>query len=194
MTGPTSEPTSCPVLSQPSEYPRRSSGTWLATSAIAAAENPAKIPISPRNANICHTLAATPISPVKMPIAMLERISISLRPCLSDSLPQIGEVKAATNDVLPPRMPAQIATPLWLSTPSSGRNSGMIGVSTEFAIAVTNWIATIAHSVWRQLLADSVLDGPVLPGPVLSGPVLSDPEDGPLPASPACPAGAASAI
>ena len=30
----------------------------------------------------------------------------------------------------------------------------MIGVSTEFAIAVTNWIATIAHSVCRQLAAE----------------------------------------
>src|SRR4051794_35432385 len=89
-----------------------------------------------------------------MPIAMLERISITLRPCRSDSRPQIGEVKAATNDVLPPRMPAQIAISLVLVTPSSGRNSGMIGVSTEFATAVTNWIATIAHSVCRQLAAE----------------------------------------
>ena len=78
-------------------------------------------------------MTATPISAVKMPIAMLERISITLRPCRSDSRPQIGEVKAATNDVLPPRMPAQIAISLVLVTPSSGRNSGMIGVSTEFA-------------------------------------------------------------
>ena len=30
----------------------------------------------------------------------------------------------------------------------------MIGVSTEFAIAVTNWIATIAHNVCRQLAAE----------------------------------------
>ena len=114
---------------------------------MAALENPANTPISARKAKNCQTSPATPISAVNRAIAKLERISISLRPCWSLSRPQIGEANAATNEVVPERTPAQMSIAAALSTPSCGRNSGMIGVSAEFAIVLTNWMPTITHSV-----------------------------------------------
>src|SRR5260370_10095518 len=44
-------------------------------------------------------------------------------------------------------MPAHRVTALAVSTPSSGRNSGMIGVNIEDAMVMTNWMPTIAQSV-----------------------------------------------
>jgi len=91
----------------------------LATSAIAALENPANTPISARNAKNCQTFAATPISAVKTPMARLERNSISLRPRRSATRPHTGEANAATKEVTPLRMPAHRSTALAVSTPSS---------------------------------------------------------------------------
>jgi hypothetical protein len=51
------------------------------------------------------------------------------------------------------RIPAQTAIDEALSTPSTGKNSGMIGVSIEKAIVITNWMPTIAHSVCCQCAA-----------------------------------------
>ena len=84
-------------------------------------------------------------------MAKLERISISLRPCRSATRPHSGEAKAATNDVEPLRMPAHMSIAASVCTPSSGRNSGMIGVRKLNAIVMTNWMPTIAHSVRCQL-------------------------------------------
>ena len=70
-----------------------------------------------------------------------------MRPCWSLRRPQTGEANAATNEVVPLRMPAQMSIPLSELTPSTGRNSGMIGVSAEFAMVLTNWMPTITHSV-----------------------------------------------
>ena len=95
--------------------------------------------------------AAMPISAVNAPIARVERISINFRPRRSARRPNSGEAKAATNEVTPLRMPDHIATALGVSTPSTGRNSGMIGLSTENAIVLMNWIPTIAQSVRCQV-------------------------------------------
>src|SRR5215469_3009146 len=103
-----------------------------------------------RAAKNCQTLSDSPISTVKKPIARLERTSINLRPCRSATRPQIGEAKAATNEVTPDRTPAQMSIAPADCTPSSGKNSGMIGVSIENAMVMTNWMATIAHNVLRQ--------------------------------------------
>ena len=48
--------------------------------------------------------------------------------------------------MLSPIMPLFLS----LSTPSTGRNNGMIGDSIENAIVMTNWMPAIAHSVFRQ--------------------------------------------
>ena len=61
-----------------------------------------------------------------------------------------GDAKAATKEVMPLRIPAQMAIAPSFSTPSTGRNNGMIGVSIENAAVMTNWMPTIAHSVCRQ--------------------------------------------
>ena len=53
----------------------------------------------------------------------------------------------ATKEVVPARMPAHSATAPAELTPSTGRNSGMIGLSIENAAVMTNWIPTIAHKV-----------------------------------------------
>ena len=120
---------------------------------MAALENPANTPISARHPKNCQTLPEAPISAVNSPIARLERISINLRPCRSATCPQIGEAKAATSEVMPLRTPAQMSIAASLSTPSTGRNSGMIGVSIENAPVITNWMPTIAHSVCRHCAA-----------------------------------------
>ncbi len=144
-TGPTSPPTNWPVLSQPRAKPSRCSGTRVATSAMEAAENPAKAPISARTAKNSHTVNDRPISAVKMPIAKVERSSICLRPRRSAMRPQSGEAKAATSGVTPLRMPAQRSTALGLVTPSSGRNSGMIGLRMVNDSDMMNWMPTITH-------------------------------------------------
>src|ERR1051325_502393 len=104
---------------------------------MAALENPAKTPIRARKAKNCQTLSAAPISAVNRPIARLERSSINLRPCRSATVPHKGDAKAATKEVTPFRIPAQTAIDEALSTPSTGKNSGMIGVSIEKAIVIT---------------------------------------------------------
>lgn len=93
------------------------------------------------------------------------RSSINLRPCVSDSRPQIGAANAATKDVVPPRMPAHKLIAAGLRTPSSGSISGMIGTSSECATPVTSWIITIAHKVCRhRAAAQSVVMGVGRPG------------------------------
>ena len=121
------------------------------------------MPISIRAPKNCQTFADTPIRMVKNPIARLDRSSINFRPCVSATRPHTGEAKAATNEVMPERMPAQMSIPAVEWTPSSGRNSGMIGVSIENAIVMTNWTPTIAHSVLRHCAAtplSSAAEGP----------------------------------
>ncbi len=81
---------------------------------------------------------------------MLERSSINLRPWRSATRPQTGEAKAAMNEVTPLRTPAHRSTAPGELTPSSGRKSGMIGLSIENAIVITNWMPTIAHRVRRH--------------------------------------------
>jgi hypothetical protein len=44
-------------------------------------------------------------------------------------------------------MPAQRSTALAVSTPSSGSSSGMIGLSTENAPVMMNWMPTMTQSV-----------------------------------------------
>jgi hypothetical protein len=90
---------------------------------------------------------------VKIAIAQLDRSSISLRPCWSASRPQSGEANAATNDVEPLRIPAHMSIAATECTPSTGRNSGMIGVRKLNDMVMTNWMPTIAHSVRCQLAA-----------------------------------------
>src|SRR6516162_10789449 len=106
--------------------------------------------ISARNAKNCQIFAAKPISAVNAPMASVKRSSISLRPRRSATRPHIGEAKAAMKEVTPLRMPDHRATALGVSTPSTGRNSGMIGLSTENAIVLMNWIPTIAQRVRCQ--------------------------------------------
>src|SRR5205823_2009557 len=109
-----------------------------------ALENPAKTPISARHPKNCQTSPAAPIKAVKTPIARLDRSSINLRPWRSATWPHKGEAKAAISEVTPFKTPAQMSIAASLSTPSTGRNSGMIGVSIEKAAVITNWMPTIA--------------------------------------------------
>jgi len=80
-------------------------------------------------------------------MASVERISIILWTRRSATRPHSGEAKAATNGVSPLRMPDHKSIARAVLTPSTGKNSGMIGVSTEKAIVLTNWMPTIAHKV-----------------------------------------------
>lgn len=57
----------------------------------------------------------------------------------------------ATKDVADASTPAHMFTALADSTPRSGRNSGMMGATMLNAILMTNWTATIAHKVRRQV-------------------------------------------
>ena len=105
---------------------------------MAAEENPANNPITARAPKNHQTLVASPISAVNTAIAKLDRNNDSLRPCLSATRPQIGEAKAATNDVEPVMMPDQTSTPASVSTPSRGSMSGMIGLRKLIAAVMTN--------------------------------------------------------
>jgi len=80
-------------------------------------------------------------------MARLERSSISLRPRRSATRPHTGEAKAATNEVTPLRMPAHRSTALAVSTRARAGSSGMIGLSTENAPVMMNWMPTMTQSV-----------------------------------------------
>ena len=93
------------------------------------------------------------MSAVNTAMAQLERSSISLRPCWSARRPHSGDAKAATNEVEPFRMPAHRSIAASVCTPSTGRNSGMIGLRKLNDMVMMNWMPTIAHSVTCQLEA-----------------------------------------
>ena len=50
-------------------------------------------------------------------------------------------------------MPAHMSIAASECTPSTGRNSGMIGVRKLNDMVMTNWMPTIAHSVRCQFVA-----------------------------------------
>ena len=116
---PISDPTSWPDASQPNGWPTRRSGTWLATSGIAAEENPAKAPVTALAPKNCRTLVDSPISPVNSAMAKLERGSDNL-PWWSATRPQTGEAKAVSKDVEPVVTPDQISMPFVDPTPNCG--------------------------------------------------------------------------
>ena len=68
-------------------------------------------------------------------------------------LPHSGAVKIATNEVTEASTPAQTSTASRETTPSSGRNSGMIGLRMLNEMLITNWTPTIVHSVRCQCCA-----------------------------------------
>ena len=105
-----SAPASWPVAIQPREKPSCSSGTLVATIAVAAAENPLKTPIAARAPINCQTFCTSPISAVKMQMAMHDRTTIALRPTRSAREPQIGEKIAAKKKFDEAITPAQRST------------------------------------------------------------------------------------
>src|SRR5215472_7530142 len=64
--------------------------------------------------------------------------------------PHIGCVKTLTNEVTDERIPAHRSTALAECTPSSGRNSGMIGLRKLNEQLITTCTPTIAHIVSRH--------------------------------------------
>src|ERR1051326_2372946 len=94
---------------------------------MAEVENPANMPISARAAKNCQTLVDSPMNAVKKAIAQLERSNDNLRPRRSAMRPQIGEAKAATNEVEPVMAPLQMSTPCSVVTPRPGSIRGTMG-------------------------------------------------------------------
>jgi len=62
-------------------------------------------------------------------------------------------VKIAMNEVTEASTPAQISTASVDTTPSSGRNNGMMGLRMLNAMLITNWTPTTVHSVRCQCCA-----------------------------------------
>ena len=117
---------------------------------MAAALNPANAPINARSPSSCQAVCTTLISPMNRQMAKQERSTISLRPRRSATLPQNGDTNAAMNGVTDASTPAQTSTAAGLRTPSTGRNSGMIGLSTVNPMFMPSWMPIITASVRRQ--------------------------------------------
>ena len=104
---------------------------------------------------------------VKTPIDTDARSTIGLRPYRSDSRPQTGAANAAMNDVVDASPPAHRSISVIVLTPTSGRNSGMIGLRIENENDITSCTDTIAHSVTRhrgEISASSSGNGSVCAG------------------------------
>ncbi len=151
-SGPSSVPTICPVVIQPSAKPSSDSGTIDPTSAVAALVKPPATPISARDVVSSHTLGEKAIIAAVSPPKMLERTTIALRPTRSATSPHSGANSAPVSALMEKMMPDQRSTAAGSCTPSCSTWNGMKGSAKKNEPTLSTWMPTMIKSVVRHFI------------------------------------------